>query len=335
MKKKLIILNESGLNNIYTESFEKEGFEVYSLLKDPFVYKKNLKTKFLNIFHRIFLNDKDFYTKDYFKKLNQVIYRRLKNINTKIDYALIFRADYYSKKNIKLLRKLSTKLVAYQYDGWKVSSGILRYKNIFDKIFFFDITDLKEFGEDSLFLTNCYFNDKNIDNLINEYDLFYIGTGTSTRIKYAENLSEKLKYYNIKIIFKIPKYRAEKDLGYIKFTHRSLSYHENINLLKKSMCILDIKFEYHNGLSFRFFEALYYKKKLITNNQSVKGYDFYHPNNIFITDFENLEGIEEFMEKPYIDIDQDIVEKYSFVNWYKYIFGIAPFIEITNPKLIN
>ena len=110
-----------------------------------------------------------------------------------------------------------------------------------------------------------------------------------------------------------------------------MKYDENIKQLQKSKCLIDIRFDYHQGLSFRFFEALYYKKKLITNNESVKKYDFYNDNNIFITDFENLDGIEEFLNKPYVEIDQKIVEKYGFSNWSRYIFGIEPYQEIILP----
>jgi len=32
----------------------------------------------------------------------------------------------------------------------------------------------------------------------------------------------------------------------------------------------------------------------ITNNHSIKNYNFYHPNNIFITDLETFDVLEEF-----------------------------------------
>ena len=43
MKKKLILLNEIGLNEIFTEDFINEGYDVVSILSDPFVYKKTKK----------------------------------------------------------------------------------------------------------------------------------------------------------------------------------------------------------------------------------------------------------------------------------------------------
>jgi hypothetical protein len=42
-------------------------------------------------------------------------------------------------------------------------------------------------------------------------------------------------------------------------------------------------------LIFRVFEALGYKKKLITNNQDITSYDFYNENNIFVITNENYQ----------------------------------------------
>ena len=97
MKKKLLLLNESGLNDIFTHAFINEGYEVISILEEPFIYKKNIWNKLMNIYHRVILKKNNFYGEDYYNKLNQEIYRRLKKIE-EVDYTLIFRADYYSEK---------------------------------------------------------------------------------------------------------------------------------------------------------------------------------------------------------------------------------------------
>lgn len=101
----------------------------------------------------------------------------------------------------------------------------------------------------------------------------------------------------------------------------------------RSKAILDMKLPYHEGLSFRFFEAIYYKKKIITDNVNVKNYDFYHPDNIFITDYEDFSGLKEFLEKPYYEIDEKIVNKYGVENWLRYVLDIEPHQKIDLPDL--
>lgn len=330
-KKKIILINEMILNNAFTQSFRNEGYDVISVLEKPILYKKNLRTKLMNIFYRVFLKDNSFFGKDYHRKLNKEVYKRVKNINENIDYVVIFSAHYYSEKIIKLLRKKSKKMIAYQYDGWTLCKNIVKHRGYFDRVFFFDKEDLPKYGDEALPLTNCYFIDNEPTKTTNEIDVFYIGGGNIIRISYIKNLYNRLnEKFNLKAIIHIPEYQTETQWGGVKLSKSSISYKENIDLVKSSKCLVDIKFDYHNGLSFRFFEALYYRKKMITNNKSVKNYDFYHPNNIFITDFENLDGIEEFLEKPYIDIDEKIVEKYGFPNWSRYLLDIPHYQEITN-----
>ncbi|MCB4235991.1 hypothetical protein LDL59_15490 [Kaistella anthropi] len=87
-------------------------------------------------------------------------------------------------------------------------------------------------------------------------------------------------------------------------------------------------------MSFRAFESLFFGKKLITNNADVVNYDFYHPENILIVDFNNpaIEKVKQFMKLPYHPIDENIVKKYSVENWIKYILNLEGNIPITYGK---
>lgn len=44
----------------------------------------------------------------------------------------------------------------------------------------------------------------------------------------------------------------------------------------------------------RTMEAIFSGKKLISNNARLKEYTFYHPNNIFIVDKDNIDLIPHF-----------------------------------------
>ena len=70
MKKKLLLLNESGLNDIFTHAFRKEGYDVISILEEPFLYRKNIWNKLMTIYHRVILKKSNFYGEDYYNKLN-------------------------------------------------------------------------------------------------------------------------------------------------------------------------------------------------------------------------------------------------------------------------
>lgn len=103
-------------------------------------------------------------------------------------------------------------------------------------------------------------------------------------------------------------------------------------MMMNSKVILDFLDSAHNGLSLRTFEALGYGKKLITNNPSIKYYDFYNPANIFVWDGENPDGIEEFLKKPYEQPEELITKKYGFTNWINYVLEIEPHQKISFPE---
>ena len=65
---------------------------------------------------------------------------------------------------------------------------------------------------------------------------------------------------------------------------------------------------------------LFLKKKLITNNASIKEKDFYDSSNIYIIQDMELKGIEEFMKIPYKEVDPKIVSQYEINQWIQNYF---------------
>lgn len=98
-------------------------------------------------------------------------------------------------------------------------------------------------------------------------------------------------------------------------------YVSNMENIRKSMearCIVDILSPGQCGLSLRPFDALFLKKKLITNCFEIEKMDFYRPSNIYIIRDSKLEGLEEFMRTPYQNVEAEIVEQYEVNQWIRY-----------------
>ncbi|QOW10886.1 hypothetical protein Q73A0000_11220 [Kaistella flava (ex Peng et al. 2021)] len=336
MEKNILLINKSGLNQAFIKGFKDEGFSVISFFDDSFhPYTKSLFTKYTNIIRRLFLKDKEYIQRlekaDYQKKLlkrTQVVANMYR-----FDYALFFRADLYPEKIVSEIREISDIMISYQYDGMKVCRNILNYTTYFDRIFVFDPDDYKNYKHIGFLpLTNCWFSDNSIARP-NERDFFYVGVGIDERKKNIRNFQKHLSgRFSLKAWLSIPSFRNEEEFGEIKYSHSVMSYEENMQFTKSSKAIIDFKLPYHNGLSFRFFEAIFYEKKVLTNNSSVRKYDFYHPYNIFVTDFDDLAGIEEFMNLPYQKLSENIVQKYSFSNWIKYVLDEKCFEKINLPE---
>ena len=123
--------------------------------------------------------------------------------------------------------------------------------------------------------------------------------------------------FELKSFDKKNKEKLITDNPEIKFIDEIYDYETLFDIHKNYKVFIDIKQPIHEGLSFRFFEALVLQSKIITNNVSIKTYNFYHPNNILVVDWEKItkKEILDFFAIPYYPINPKIVEEYSFKNW--------------------
>lgn len=99
----------------------------------------------------------------------------------------------------------------------------------------------------------------------------------------------------------------------------ALSYKQYLEEIKHCGVLLDIVQNGQKALTMRVMEAIFLSKKLITNNQDIINYDFYHPNNILILpqtwDDSMISLIQDFMNKPFLPYSDETINKYDFNHW--------------------
>ena len=83
---------------------------------------------------------------------------------------------------------------------------------------------------------------------------------------------------------------------------------------------MDIMADNQNGLTLRPMEAMFFKKKLITNNADIINYNFYNSENIFILGQRPLEEIPAFLDEPVREVPEDILDEYRMENWLEDFF---------------
>lgn len=101
-------------------------------------------------------------------------------------------------------------------------------------------------------------------------------------------------------------------------SNKGMAYDDIVELVNKSDVLIDLYLDHSAGLSLRMMESIFFNKKIITNNFSVKKYDFYNSNNIFVFDsIDNikLDELKLFLKHEYIEIDKKIVNTYLFSKW--------------------
>lgn len=169
----------------------------------------------------------------------------------------------------------------------------------------FDPEDCKRYN--MRFNSTFYFQDIILPQNTIEYDALFLGQDKG-RMTYLTALENKLKEASFSTKFHIV--NESKD-GIVK----PIPYSEYLSLISKSRSIVDVQPVGQTGLTLRPMEAIFFKKKLITDNPFIKGQDFYHPNNIFVLNVDDFEKIDEFLRIPYYEIDYSILKRYNFSSW--------------------
>lgn len=142
----------------------------------------------------------------------------------------------------------------------------------------------------------------NKNNLV--YDVFFIGRDKG-RLQQILDIENTLKEQGLRTKFCIVGYNCS-----------FMSYPEIIEHISKSKAILDIQGSWQKGITLRPLEALFYKKKLITNSREVENSDYYNVKNIkVVSNLEDLKGIKAFLDLPFVEIDAEIVNKYEYHSW--------------------
>lgn len=327
MKNILLVMADYMAFDTLIEKELRQDFNVftlsYPLTNTKFRYK-NVFQKIENIFRKTVLGDKNFKASLRSEQNNAALLEKLSTYPDTFDYALVLNVEYFNNSLLGHIKKRTQKMIAYQWDGLKRTPEIYQKIGYFDKFYCFNPSDVDQ--QKVFFASNFYFDipapvipDSSLQ------DIYYLGRYLPERVQPIIPLLNALDTLKAtgELIFLIDgacdDFKQEYPQNIVKCTKTPISYQENLEKTVAAKMILDLKLKEHDGLSFRFFEALHYQKKIITTNQTVKNYDFYFPENIFIFGEDDLERLEDFMANPYVALPNDILKKYQFKNWFKTI----------------
>lgn len=300
----------------YTAHIQK-ALQQYEHIDAQILYLDQPAFSYKNTFHKA----QNFFSKLFGKNLKKTfVTNRIKASLTELgkqDEIFIIRPDMLSDDLLNIIKSFTNKFIAYYYDSTRRFLRKVDIIPMFDKVYSYDRLDVEKYNLD--FLTNYIFEESN--HLKNEVQFFNISTN-DYRFPLLENLANYLKQH--KWSYNIQVYNgSEMPAEHVEIITTQKSIAEVSELIQKAKIIVEIQRTEQVGLSFRIFEALGHRKKLITTNKDIVNYDFYHPQNILVVDEHNIEIPEDFVTSPYLEIDSVILSKYKVKNWVKPIFGIS------------
>lgn len=211
---------------------------------------------------------------------------------------------------IKLQEQYNIKLVMLLLDSLDLYfSQIAKYyinQIKFDYIFSYDPIDCTRYNFEHLIEQYSKVPIENNKGII--YDIYFAGMNHG-RLHILHKIYKDMINNGATGIFRISKVPKENQIyneiiynGYLKYEH----------MLMEAICancILDILSFGQNGPSLRYYEAICYNKKLLTNNKNVVNFPFYNPEYIRI--FEQPEDIDWNWVKERSSVDYHYDGRFS------------------------
>lgn len=302
---------------------KEKGVEAYHINIGAFTHK-NFGARVKNTFSKVFFGK----NLKHEKRQNFII-ESLHKIG-KQDQILVINPEAIEERVHTEIRKHAVRNIAYLYDSMSRNPAehILHF---FDTVFSFDDEDVAKFGFNKITNYN-YLKYFPAEKQHPHLDLFYITSYDKKRLEKLNLLINKIDALHIKFktiiagkkswknqIFQII---DKKNIHILKFRRKNIPQQSLPKLYKNCRVILDLQRHNQMGLSFRIFEAMALEKKFITDNQNIRNYDFYNPENILILnkDYSNVK--KSFFESDYQKLPQEIYQKYTLDNWVNTVFKL-------------
>ncbi|WP_422007594.1 hypothetical protein [Roseivirga pacifica] len=255
----------------------------------------------------------------------------------KFDYLFVNRGEVIPAFFLEQFRKDNPhcEFIFHTWDSFSNHVYPLSILKYFDRKFSFDPSDCLEHGLN--FRPLFYLDDfatvaDDVAGENEQYKMLFLGTAHSDRYMVSTNVAnwfhqagyETFCYYfmhgRIVYFYKVLFDREFQKFDWKKLSFKSLTKKEIIDLYRRSDIILDINHPGQAGLTMRTLEAIGANKKLITTNKNIARYPFYNSNNVFILDREQLNLNEDFLQTPYLLMEETVKESLSIGGWLKDIF---------------
>lgn len=152
-------------------------------------------------------------------------------------------------------------------------------------------------------------------------DVFFVGKDKN-RLSLLMKLDEEMKNEGLSPYIHVIGERKDVMGNRVKYNMREkaflkteeIPYEIVLQYNKASKCLLEIMQPGQVGLTLRMVEAMFFNKKIITNNVSVKQFDFYSPDNIYIIG-EDRRSILDFVQNESYGWHEKWRNLYCFEHW--------------------
>lgn len=285
--------------------------------KDGKIYVRQLFKNNNKLIDKAFRKATFYFNLPFYKK----IFSHWLNIAKKVDTIIIFDNNYAPFVVRYLHRLFPRKKLIVWY--WNIVASTISPKK-FDRniveLWSFDKKDCKKYS--LKYNTQFYFKEyiEKFHSNHFKYDIVYLGVlKNKDRLKKVEAIWKKLQEKNLNFKFFLVK--GNEQFQDIKYS-APMNYCEILKIVSESKCIVDISNLNQIGLSLRPLEALYLKKKLITDNNAITEEPLFNKKNILTVADMNNQNVHKFIERTFdLSNYNELIDYYSFEEWLKRFNG--------------
>lgn len=188
------------------------------------------------------------------------------------------------------------------------------FKKLKCQLWSFDREDSNKYGMKHTITPICFenFDDLCMNNYLKEYDVFFLGVDKG-RLQRLLEIKKEFLSENITCEYHIVDAFGTGEKNEYQYLD-SISYSEYIEKAKKARALLEVKQSNQKGSTLRPIEAGFMKKKLITDDESIKDEPFYRENNVYI--LGEPRNLHEFIYEVAYDESFDY-SQYDIEKWLK------------------
>lgn len=115
---------------------------------------------------------------------------------------------------------------------------------------------------------------------------------------------------------------APEDAEWIR--PKGLPYEQFLQHTIQSDLVVEVVQSRQVGITVRALEAVFYNKKLITNNAAIRQTPLHHPNNVLIWEPGAAGKLAEFLQAEYRPLPEAVKKRYTFETWLENFLKTEP-----------
>lgn len=225
---------------------------------------------------------------------------------------VILPVSLYSRAVIDFVRKRSdVPIVNWYWNPVYTTESPESLQRPGTATFSFDTADCDQYGLN--FAPTYYFGNFQLPSSPLVHDLCFIGADKG-RLRSLLELKQKFDAMALRCLFHVTSADTAKPDPEYPY-QPGISYQQILTHVAESTGILDFVQQGQVGLSQRPMEALFFRKKLVTNDTRIVHQDFYDPENVFVLGRDRMQDLPAWLSRPCREIDAAIRDRYDFGHW--------------------